>query len=293
MDTILITGINGFLGSYLARNLTKKFTVIGIENNVINLQRIEDLQLKVYDSEKNLNEIFTKHDINYIIHAATVYKRNSDIPNQSIIETNILLPIKLLELAKDYQCFRLFINIDSFFAKSGFRQSYLQEYTMSKRQVLTWLKLMSVDTYVINMQLEHIYGEGDSKSKFIPSIILKLFNSDKILLTKGDQRRDFVYIEDVYRAFLTIIQDTKERRAGFENIEVGMGHSISIKDVVLMLKSLTGSNSELIFGALEDDPNKIEDSFANTKILSDLGWYPLFSRIEGFTAVIESLKKGI
>ena len=51
MKTILITGINGYLGSKLAYSLSSKFKIIGLEYETSNLFRINKLKCKVYSSK--------------------------------------------------------------------------------------------------------------------------------------------------------------------------------------------------------------------------------------------------
>ena len=48
MKTILITGINGFLGSHLAKTLSEKYNIIGLEYSLENLFRIAECNYKVY-----------------------------------------------------------------------------------------------------------------------------------------------------------------------------------------------------------------------------------------------------
>ena len=50
----------------------------------------------------------------------------------------------------------------------------------------------------INIGLEHFYGPNDDDSKFVSYIIHNLLNEvEKIDLTKGKQKRYFIYIDDV------------------------------------------------------------------------------------------------
>jgi hypothetical protein len=66
---------------------------------------------------------------------------------------------------------RCFINTDSFFNKTGNSYSNLLNYSLSKKSLLIWLEKISASLKIINVVLEHMYGPGDSDSKFVEGII--------------------------------------------------------------------------------------------------------------------------
>ena len=53
MSTVLITGINGFLGSNLAKMLSSKFKVIGLEYSLDNLFRLNNTSFKIYSTSSS------------------------------------------------------------------------------------------------------------------------------------------------------------------------------------------------------------------------------------------------
>ena len=89
-----------------------------------------------------------------------------------LLNTNILLPVNLLELSNKYNV-RLFLNTDSFFNSSQNTYSYLSDYTLSKKHTLDWIKLISNSSFckIINMKIFHMFGENDSPLKFVPFLI--------------------------------------------------------------------------------------------------------------------------
>ena len=50
MKTILIVGINGFLGSHLAKSFKDNFKIIGLTSNTNNLSRIDKEEFEVFSS---------------------------------------------------------------------------------------------------------------------------------------------------------------------------------------------------------------------------------------------------
>lgn len=285
MKTILITGINGFLGSNLAKILCNEYKVIGIEYSIKNLYRLKSYYFKVYSSSINLEDIFKENKIYAIIHAATLYRRDNTESFEALIETNILLPVKLYELANMYNC-EIFLNTDSFFNSPEYNYSYLPDYTLTKKQVIEWLSLIQKTCKLVNMKVFHMYGPGDNSNKFIPSLIEKISNNfPSIDLTPGDQKRDFIFIEDVVSAFQYVLGNSE--KCNFSEFQIGTGNATSIKMLLNLIKEITKSNSNLNFGSLDYRKNEIMFSVANINNLKELGWLPKNSLKQGLIKTIQ------
>ena len=99
MKTILITGINGYLGSHLAKFLSVNYNIIGLEYSLENLFRIKDNDFKVYSVENGIpDKLFAEQTIDAIIHTATFYGRQ-DESVQTIANANLFIPFDLLDRA--------------------------------------------------------------------------------------------------------------------------------------------------------------------------------------------------
>jgi CDP-paratose synthetase len=283
MKTILITGINGFLGSHLARTLYSKFNIVGIEYTLKDLYRIRDLNFKVYSVENGIPEqLFEENKIDIIIHTATFYGRNGEYLRE-VLRSNLYFPTELLDRAITNGC-KLFINTDTVLDR------YISPYALSKRHFQEWLYLRRDEIKIINMKLEHFYGPGCSNANFIISMIEALKrNESTIDLTAGDQKRDFVYIDDVVSAYITVINNTYKIKEQYFEFQVATGRLISIRDLMIYLKEITGSSSDLNFGALSYRQNEIMCSDSDNKSLVDLGWRHKYSLEEGLK--ITSTKK--
>jgi CDP-paratose synthetase len=286
MKVILISGINGFLGSHLAKYLSSEYKIIGLANNPKNLYRLEGLNFEVVTStDENIKNIFECNSVFSVIHAATVYNHREESVLK-LLNANLMLPIKLYELANKHKV-KYFFNTDTFFNFSKTKYAYLSDYTLSKNHVLDWLSAIKGECIVINMKLFHMYGSMDSPSKFVPAIISKIKkNEDKIDLTLGNQKRDFVYIKDVCSAYDTVLNKLKPDENNFYEFEVGTGNSISIKEFVEEVKKITNSTSELRFGALKHRENEIMNAVADNAMLVRLGWKPEFSLESGLLKTI-------
>lgn len=286
MKTILITGVNGFLGSEIAKKLIGSFEVIGLEHPLSDLKRIKELNIKVYSSDNIVDTIFSEKKVWAVLHVATLYRRSRNESLMSLIDTNVVLPVKLFELAERNGC-ELFINTDTFFNDPTNKYSYLQDYVLSKKQVIEWLKLIQDKCKLVNMKIFHMYGPNDAPNKFIPQIISFLKDNTKTIeLSPGEQRRDFIYIDDVVTAFETVINRESQILSKFQEFEIGTSHSVSIREFVDLAKTLSGSTSELKFGAIDYRQGEIMESKADTSELSLLGWKPEFNLERGLQKIL-------
>ena len=260
-ENILLTGATGFLGSHICRELLRNdYNIIVLKRSFSNVWRIQEVlrEIKAYDIDKiNLEEVFMENKVDAVIHTATKYGREGE-SFLDIFESNVSFPLKLLNLSMKY-------SVDSFFNTDTTLYEYLNYYSLTKKQFVDWLKTVSDRMRIFNLRLEHLYGEMDDHKKFIPMLILKfLSNARSIKLTLGDQERDFIYVGDVVRAYTDILRKKDNFDIGFHEYSIGSGESVKIRNVVLMLKKMSGNEvTELKFGDLPYRKNEIMFSKAN------------------------------
>ncbi len=280
MKTILITGINGYLGSHLAKALLKDYNIIGLEYSLENLFRIANCNYKVYAAKDGIpEEVFTEQTIDIILHTATFYGKNNEDYIQ-MFNTNLYSPLNLLDKAIKHKC-QLFVNTDTVLDR------FVSTYALTKRQFQEWLYLRKSEIKVINMQLEHFYGPGTSPTNFLSYMIGKLKNNEpQIDLTLGEQQRDFIYIDDVVNAYLTVIAKQDQLADHYSSFQVCTNQLISIKDLMNLMKSLTNSNSVLNFGAVPYRENELMHSETDNTALINLGWKPQYTIQEGLQKTI-------
>jgi CDP-paratose synthetase len=285
---VLITGITGFLGSKIAIELVNNnYEVIGLKRKTSSLHRINIIEkkLQLYDIEVvDYKELFFNHSsIDFIIHTATAYGRNNETPWQ-IFEANTGFPLKLLDAASNANV-KKFINTDTILDK------YLNLYSLSKNHLLEWGKFYSKQNKIkfINMRLEHFYGCDDDNTKFTSYVINRcLENKYHLDLTAGEQKRDFIYIDDVISAYIMVMENANDN-IWFDEYEVGSGISISIKEFVQIVYNLTNSKIDLNFGALPYRVDEVMNSSAEITKLIKLGWTCKHSLKEGLSKTIKNL----
>ena len=273
--TILITGGTGFIGSYIVNKLSQQgHDVILLKRSFSSTTRIKDVvsSIRTYDIDQfSLEEIFSHHKVDQIIHLATAYGRDNN--HQAVFETNVNFPMQLFNLGLKNGLKR-FINTDTFSSKVD-GLDYLQAYHMSKRQFKQWGELISSTSEIefVNVYLQHPYGPKDGKKKFTSFIMESLISKvPEIELTAGKQTRDFIYVEDIAEAYSTLVN---AQSIPVGDVDLGTGENHSIKSFVELAKEVCeNTNTDLQFGKLPTRGNEIMNPDSDLSILKELGWHP-------------------
>lgn len=284
---ILLTGVSGFLGSHLARALLLAgHEVVAIKRKTSVLRRVESIASKIqfFDIEGLcFDQLFRDSGkIDAIIHTATCYGRNNESVSD-IFSANTAFPLRLLD-AGSRAGVAVFMNTDTILDK------YLNLYALSKNQLLQWGKFFSKHEKIrfANIRLEHFYGADDDATKFTTYIINScLAHLPELKLTKGEQKRDFIHIEDVVSAYMILLDEMDGFNCSFVEFDVGSGQSISIRQFVETVHHLTSSMTNLNFGVLPYRDGEVMHSEADTSQLQTLGWRCHHNIETGLKQVIE------
>jgi nucleoside-diphosphate-sugar epimerase len=284
---ILLTGGTGYLGSHLAQALLQDgHSLVILKRQSSALSRLAPIASRITFvdvDELDITLCFKEYGkLDAVIHTATNYGRNGESENQ-IADVNLNFPLRLLVAAIDAGT-RLFINTDTALDK------FLNAYSLSKRQFTEWGEYFAKQKKItfVNLKLEHFYGANDDISKFTTHVINScLKNEQELKLTLGEQKRDFIYIDDVINAFLLLLDKSESLTEWFTEFEVGSGEAVSIRQFVELVYYLTGSNISLNFGAYPYRVNEAMLTQANIKPLQKLGWSCEHTLEQGLNRVIK------
>lgn len=128
----------------------------------------------------------------------------------------------------------------------------------------------------------HLYGPEEDKRRMVPALVDALLAGRPFHASAGDQVRDYLHVDDVARAFRTLI----EREAtGVFNI--ASGEAVTIRELMETAQRIAGRSELVRFGEREsrsvwDPPMLVGDSHK----LRQLGWQPRVDLAAGFAALL-------
>ncbi len=303
---ILITGGLGFVGV----NLTKKLMSMGIkpilmdfkpdlkklDKNYIpfNLESLEYYNIDIRDSDK-VAETVKNIAPNFVIHLAGMTNLEKTFETASLaIDINLKGSLALLKGSEKAKVDNfVFLSTSDIYGgvNPPFREDQLAQpaspYSASKAATEMFLYMFYnvYGTRVTILRSFNLYGMYQPSERVIPYIIIKLLNNEEVPLTKGEQKREFNYVDDLLDAILRSLNSNKSIG---KTLNIGCGISISIKDVAMLIAKKLDRIDNLKLGALDYRKNEIWDMYCDNSLARDtLNWEPKVSLEEGLEKTIQ------
>lgn len=297
---IIITGVNGFIGSYMAQKcLLCGYDVIGIDvasTSVIN--NVEYYQLNL--SEDSIDDILKTYKPFALIHCAGMADVNYSVqhPNSDFV-SNVVISRKVLYSIKNVSSETIFVYLSSAGVYGNPIKNPIDEkheknpispYALHKSLVEVICEYF-VKQYNIDIRILRIfsaYGVGLKKQIFW-DMGQKIRRYNKLeLFGTGDETRDFIYIEDLVSAILLIVE--AERRDDF-TYNVANGIEISIRNIAEIFCDKCGlSKDQIIFNQCERSGNP-KNWCADVSRIKELGYEPKIDIVVGIEKYVAWLRK--
>ena len=289
----LITGANGFVGASLARRLSQGggnvFLLVRPGSDPWRLKGLEEriLPCDLLDKE-SLKTVLAQSRPDRVYHLAA----HGGYPFQKdparILETNLMGTLNLLQACAQSPC-RLFVQAGSSseygFKKEPMRETDLLEpnsyYAVGKAAATHLCSFFGATApfAAVTLRLFSVYGPFEEPTRFIPTLLRRALRHEPIELAARDTARDFIYVEDVVEAFL---RTDALKALGTGVLNIGSGVQSTLGDAVRIAMELTGSKSELRWGAMEPrawDAACWVASIEKSRVALD--WRPLYGLSQG------------
>ena len=132
-----------------------------------------------------------------------------------------------------------------------------------------------------------VYGPKQDQNRILPKTIQSCLKNKKFPASKGDQIRDFCYVDDAVKAIFLAL---KSNKSSGEIINIGLGKPIKIKQAINTIHKIIGKG-QIQFGKIkyrEDENMSVYPDIKKARI--KLKWKPRFSFNRGIKTVINSFK---
>ena len=131
------------------------------------------------------------------------------------------------------------------------------------------------------------YGPYEYPDRLVPSVINALLKGEEARCTNGEQVRDFLYVEDIADAFVSLLESEVQGA-----VNIASGKPTAVKEIICEIGRQLGRSDLIRLGALpqrEGDPNFL---VADVKRLNEeVGWAPKTDLVSGIKKTIEWWKK--
>ncbi len=314
---LLVTGGAGFMGSAFIRYALKHAGFTGhISNldlltyagNLANLKEVEgDPRYRFYKGDIRdralLETIHDERPIDGIVHfAAETHVDRSITDPMPFLETNILGTCNLLEFVRTHPEIHFHhISTDEVYGALGPEGIFTEKtpyrpnspYSASKASSDHFVRAYGV-TYGMSTTLSHAsnnYGPGQYPEKFIPLMIQNALGKKPLpVYGKGENVREWLFVEDHARAVWTILEEGKKG----EVYNIGGGNEMKNIDLLRLILKVAEEMTEeknleeLITFVIDRPGHDFRYAMDGTK-MTTLGFTPQWSLEAGLRATIKEL----
>ena len=295
---LLVIGGTGFIGYHLIRVAKKKRWKVSSVSlnkpkeyryvNGVNYLKVDITNLKKL--KKKLNGSFT-HIVNlggYVNHSPVKSEKDKITKTHFIGLVNLITVLSNKKIKK-------FIQIGSS-AEYGEVEAPQSEnnhclpnspYALAKLASTEFLLMLyNIQKFPVTiLRFFQVYGSKQDKNRVLPQIISGCLNDKKFPVSKGDQIRDFCYVDDAVNAIFLALASKK---ANGEIFNIGSGKPVKIRQAIKQICKIIGRGKPQ-FGKIKyrkDENMKVYPNIKKARI--KLKWQPKIDFSRGIKSVINS-----
>ena len=315
MRRALITGGAGFIGSYLCETLLEQGCTVAVVDDlstgsIENISHLKDRPHFSYTLDSAMNrslmlELVDRADVIFHLAAAVGVRLIVEKPVHTI-ETNIKATELVLELAPRKHKPLLLASTSEVYGKLDKPKfSEDDDVILGPTSKARWC-------YAASKMIDEFLARAYFKEKGLPTVVVRLFNTIgprqtgqygmvvprfvRLALAgepipvygDGTQQRSFTWVGDVVSAMLALIEHPK---AHGEVFNIGHTKEISIYELAVLVKRMTGSTSEIVLvpyeqayeAGFEDMARRAPDI---SKIHRLIGYWPVLDLPEMLERII-------
>ncbi len=293
---VLVTGADGFIGSWLAERLLDEgaeVIVLKRDRPVHSRLRIDGVEERCTLAAGDLSDhaallrVLNEYGVETVFHlAAQAIVAVANRSPLSTFETNVRGTYNLLEAA------RLAPTVEGVVVASSDKAygehadlPYREDAKLQPRFPYDTSKAAAdlisrsyAETYglpVAVTRLANVYGGGDfNYSRLVPDVVRKILAGDRpVIRSDGTPERDFIYVADAVEAYLTVaagLQDEANHGLAFN---AGAGRPWPVLEIVGTLLEVSGSDLEPDIQGAGTPVGEIDRQYLDSALIGErLGW---------------------
>lgn len=300
---ILVTGGAGFIGCAVTKLLLDQNHSVTVLDNLSHGhqefidKRASFIKADILDEDK-LIEVLPGHDA--IIHMSSLIEVGESVKNPiEFTQNNILGTVKLLEAMRKTNVKKIIFSSSACVYGKPTKIPILEEDPLGEQENPYGITKVTMEQFcqlyyslfgfdVVILRYFNPYGPGERhnpETHAIPNFIKAVLEKKPIpLFWKGEQVRDFIYIEDLAQAHILTLN-----LSGFHILNVGTETGVKVIDAVKKIFEIVGF--EVPINDKGERKGDVPELVASSqKIQQELGWNSKVSLEDGLRQTIEFYK---
>lgn len=317
MQTFLITGAAGFIGSHLADKLLNEGNKVIVvdnfcdfynpeikENNV--KHNLSNPNYKLYRADirdrNELAKVFNENKIDVVIHLAAMagvrpsidnpiyYQEVNCVGTQNILEEMKLHNIKKLVMASSSSVYGNCKEVP--FKENMIVDFAISPYAATKKanEVMTHVYHKLFDFNVIMLRFFTVFGPRQRPDLAINKFTRLMLNDEPIpMFGDGTTSRDYTYIDDIVDGIIKSCNYVENNKDVYEILNLGNSSPVSLKEMINTIADVLGKTPNI--QELPMQPGDVERTFADiSKAKKLIGYNPKTSFQEGIENFVKWYK---
>lgn len=301
MKNVIITGADGFVGSYTVKYfLEQGMTVLALDmgeapHRLEKNEKLTYLQCDISDTEGLLRKI--PHDVyDTFIHFAWAGSAGQDRIDYRLQMQNAMNTVECMKAAKELGCSRFVCagsimeyEVEAAVHEQGSHPGMGYIYGMGKHIAHCMCKSVAVNIGIelVWPMITNAYGIGELSPRFLNTTLRKIIRHEPLQFTAATQNYDFVYVTDVAKAFYLIAKNGRP----FCEYMIGSSNARPLKEFILEMQRELAPDAVPLFGDVPfTGTNMPLRTFDTGMTEKDCGFKAEVSFAEGTRMTLEWLK---
>ena len=323
---VLVTGVAGFIGSYVAHYLLERGDkVVGIDNLndyyevKLKKDRLERLGVKsklststIYENftfyhidianESSLEKLFIDYNFDVVCHLAAQAGVRYSLENPSTyIQSNIVGFANILELAKKSKIKHLVyassssvygLNKKVPFSEKDNVDSPISLYAATKKsnELMAYTYSHLYNMPVTGLRFFTVYGPWGRPDMAYFLFVKAILNNEPIkVYNNGHMERDFTYIDDIVEGIIRVIDNKPKSTMDsppYKLYNIGNSKPVNLLHFIETIEQSLGKKAIKQFKPIQ--AGDVTTTYANVdNLISDLGYAPKTQIDEGINKFID------